>query len=100
MGDQPSLLTFGEVETLLHEFGHGLQHMLTQVDEGLVSNVTGDIRITDDPASSDYAYVTWSGSELGIAWEDRRDGNAEIYFVTVDENGNQIGEHQRLANLL
>ena len=32
VGDQPSLLTFREVETLFHEFGHGLQHMLTQVD--------------------------------------------------------------------
>lgn len=31
--DKPSLMTFGEVETLFHEFGHGLQHMLTQVDE-------------------------------------------------------------------
>ncbi|QOV23109.1 M3 family metallopeptidase [Anabaenopsis elenkinii] len=29
---KPSLMTFYEVETLFHEFGHGLQHMLTQVD--------------------------------------------------------------------
>ena len=29
---QPSLMTFREVETLFHEFGHGLQHMLTRVD--------------------------------------------------------------------
>ncbi|MDZ7963264.1 MAG: M3 family metallopeptidase [Aulosira sp. DedQUE10] len=29
---KPSLMTFNEVETLFHEFGHGLQHMLTQVD--------------------------------------------------------------------
>ena len=29
---KPSLMTFNEVETLFHEFGHGLQHMLTKVD--------------------------------------------------------------------
>ncbi|MCA2626542.1 MAG: M3 family metallopeptidase [Microcystis sp. M20BS1] len=28
----PSLMTFEEVTTLFHEFGHGLQHMLTTVD--------------------------------------------------------------------
>jgi oligopeptidase A len=32
VGDKPSLMTFREVETLFHEFGHGLQHMLTTVD--------------------------------------------------------------------
>jgi oligopeptidase A len=32
VGDKPSLMTFPEVETLFHEFGHGLQHMLTTVD--------------------------------------------------------------------
>ena len=28
----PSLMTFMEVQTLFHEFGHGLQHMLTTID--------------------------------------------------------------------
>ena len=32
VGDKPSLMSFREVETLFHEFGHSLQHMLTQVD--------------------------------------------------------------------
>ncbi|MEM7756904.1 MAG: M3 family metallopeptidase [Cyanobacteria bacterium P01_A01_bin.40] len=30
--DKPSLMTFNEVTTLFHEFGHGLQHMLTTID--------------------------------------------------------------------
>ncbi|MDB9314930.1 M3 family metallopeptidase [Spirulina sp. CS-785/01] len=37
--DQPSLMTFDEVETLFHEFGHGLQHMLTQVDYPSASGI-------------------------------------------------------------
>ena len=36
---KPSLLSFRNVETLFHEFGHGLQHMLTRVDEGGASGI-------------------------------------------------------------
>ncbi|QYF91883.1 M3 family metallopeptidase [Massilia sp. PAMC28688] len=38
---QPSLFTHDEVTTLFHEFGHGLHHMLTQVDELSVSGIAG-----------------------------------------------------------
>ena len=38
---KPSLMTFNEVQTLFHEFGHGLQHMLTRVDEGAVAGING-----------------------------------------------------------
>jgi oligopeptidase A len=34
-------MTFREVETLFHECGHALQHMLTTVDEGMVSGIRG-----------------------------------------------------------
>jgi oligopeptidase A len=37
---KPSLMTFSEVETLFHEFGHGLQHMLTDVDYGAVAGIS------------------------------------------------------------
>ena len=32
VGNQPGLMGFDEVHTLFHEFGHGLQHMLTITD--------------------------------------------------------------------
>ncbi|AZT82129.1 oligopeptidase A [Marinobacter sp. NP-4(2019)] len=38
---KPSLLTHDEVTTLFHEFGHGLHHMLTQVDVIDVSGING-----------------------------------------------------------
>ena len=39
--NDPSLLTHDEVLTLFHEFGHGLQHMLTQIDHLGVSGING-----------------------------------------------------------
>ena len=41
VGDTPSLLTHDEVTTLFHEFGHGLHHMLTQIDVAAVSGING-----------------------------------------------------------
>ncbi|MDB5855137.1 MAG: family metallopeptidase [Herminiimonas sp.] len=38
---RPALFTHDEVSTLFHEFGHGLHHMLTQVDELGVSGISG-----------------------------------------------------------
>jgi oligopeptidase A len=46
---KPSLMTFSEVTTLFHEFGHGLQHMLT---------------IVDYPGASGINNVEWDAVEL------------------------------------
>jgi len=39
VGDRPSCMTFDEVHTLFHEFGHGLQHMLTAVNRPLAAGI-------------------------------------------------------------
>ena len=41
LGDKPALFTHNEVTTLFHEFGHGLHHMLTQIDTAGVSGISG-----------------------------------------------------------
>jgi oligopeptidase A len=41
VGERPALFTHDEVITLFHEFGHGLHHMLTRVDELDVSGING-----------------------------------------------------------
>lgn len=41
VGDKPALFTHDEVITLFHEFGHGIHHMLTQIDVSAVSGING-----------------------------------------------------------
>ena len=41
VGGKPALLTHDDVTTLFHEFGHGLHHLLTQVNERDVSGISG-----------------------------------------------------------
>ncbi len=41
VGDKPPLLTHDDVITLFHECGHGLHHLLTQINERDVSGISG-----------------------------------------------------------
>eukprot|EP00929_Paragymnodinium_shiwhaense_P001600 TRINITY_DN101841_c0_g1_i1.p1 TRINITY_DN101841_c0_g1~~TRINITY_DN101841_c0_g1_i1.p1 ORF type:complete len:767 (-),score=207.31 TRINITY_DN101841_c0_g1_i1:107-2341(-) len=60
--EKVSLLSFGEVETLFHEFGHGLQHLLTRQGDAAVSGLNG---------------VEWDAVEIASQFME--------YWVTEDE---------------
>jgi peptidyl-dipeptidase Dcp len=47
---EPTLMRFDEVETLFHEFGHGLHGLLTQIDYPTFSGVDGPSDYTEFPA--------------------------------------------------
>lgn len=58
------------------------------VDEGLVGNTTGDLRITNNNASSDFVYIAKSNTGFGTVWQDKRDGPAgQIYFAGLTSQG-------------
>lgn len=42
--------------------------------------------------------LVWNGVEYGLAWDDDRDGNREIYFARVTAAGNLIGSTLRISN--
>ena len=58
------------------------------VDEGLITNTTGDLRITNNPASSDFVYIGKSDTGFGVVWQDKRDGApGQIYFAGLSARG-------------
>lgn len=47
---EPTLMRFSEVETLFHEFGHGLHGLMTKIDYPAFSGVNGPTDYTEFPA--------------------------------------------------
>ncbi|MBM7073422.1 oligopeptidase A [Shewanella sp. 202IG2-18] len=70
---KPALFTHDEVITLFHEFGHGIHHMLTQIDVADVSGING---------------VPWDAVELpsqfleNWCWEDEALAHISGHFKT------------------
>jgi hypothetical protein len=57
-----------------------------------------DTRLTNNPADSWRPSVSVSGSEVHVVWEDRRDGNLEIYYKRSTDGGTSWGTDTRLTN--
>lgn len=64
--NQPTLLTHEEVLTLFHEFGHGLQHMLTLIDYEGVSGINGVAWDAVELPSQFLEYFAWEKPVLNL----------------------------------
>ncbi|MFN7094464.1 MAG: M3 family metallopeptidase, partial [Burkholderiales bacterium] len=60
IGDKPSLLTFDEVQTLFHEMGHALHHLLTQRHHFAISGINGVEWDAVELPSQFMEYFTWN----------------------------------------
>ncbi|MFM7453356.1 MAG: M3 family metallopeptidase [Cyanobium sp.] len=72
VGDTPSLMTFEEVETLFHEFGHGLQHMLTTVERPQaagINNVEWDAVELPSQFMENWCYDRATLMGMGRHWQ-------------------------------
>ena len=69
VGDQPALFTHDEVNTLFHEFGHGLHHMLTEVDNIAVAGTHGVAWDAVELPSQFMEFWTWDKESLDLLSE-------------------------------
>ncbi len=75
IANKPSLMSFEEVETLFHEFGHGLQHMLTTVDypqAAGINNVEWDAVELASQFMENWCLENQTISEIAIHWETKK----------------------------
>lgn len=86
LAGKPALFTHDEVVTLFHEFGHGIHHMLTQINHSAVSGING---------------VAWDAVELpsqfleNWCWQEEA-----ISFISGHfESGEPLPKHM-LTNML
>jgi len=55
------------------------------------------VRLINDPAVSQFAFIAVSGSVVHVVWQDNRDGNNELYYKRSSNSGLTWGDDERLT---
>jgi hypothetical protein len=61
------------------------------------ARIGSEVRITTEAATSDNPSLAWTGSTFGVAWNDYRDANEEIYLALVSDAGVKLGSDVRIT---
>ncbi|MBW2263052.1 MAG: hypothetical protein JRG91_13825 [Deltaproteobacteria bacterium] len=78
--------------------GDGIDQDCNGYPDDATTPILADVRVTSDGGASKDVSLVWSGSEYGVAWNDDRDGNWEIYFARIDDAGARIGSDLRVTD--
>ncbi|MBC8527024.1 MAG: hypothetical protein H8D22_09265 [Candidatus Cloacimonetes bacterium] len=62
------------------------------------NTLVGDTGLTNAVGDSSPSIATDSSGNVHIAWHDTRDGNTEIYYTKLDNNGNTLVGDTRLTD--
>jgi oligopeptidase A len=96
VGDRPALFTHDEVTTLFHEFGHGLHHMLTQVDYVGVAGINGVAWDAVELPSQFMENWTWEREALDLIARHYQTGATlpdDLYQKMIAAKNFQTGMH-------
>lgn len=62
------------------------------------AKIGAEAAFNDFPADAMGGPVVWTGDRYGIAWQDRRNGNYEVYFNEMGPDGAKLGPDVRVTN--
>jgi len=96
VGNKPALWTHDEVMTLFHEFGHGLHHMLTRVEQRGVSGIHGVPWDAVELPSQFMENFCWERSTLDLIsghWQSGEPLPDELFERMVAAKNFQTGMH-------
>ncbi|MEM9173358.1 MAG: M3 family metallopeptidase [Pseudomonadota bacterium] len=89
---QPTLLSFDEVATLFHEFGHGLHGIMTQIDYPSFSGVDGPRDYTEFPAQ---ILEHWAAEPLMLALFAKHHETGEVIPAELVERMQNAANHNQ-----
>lgn len=98
-GGQPSVVFTGsEYGVAWHDYRGSSYEIVFNRLSADGDTLGPDVLLTSDATESWYPSMVWTGSEFGVAWHDRRDGNNEVYFTRVSAGGTEIDAEVRVTN--
>lgn len=76
----------------------GFDMYQTGIDESGAKIEPLEQQVTAKSADSSGGPLVWVGDRYGLAWQDRRDGNYEVYFTLLNESGERVIPDLRVSN--